>query len=581
MRLGSRLGEATTVTRVALAVFVALRALTIAVADLPTIMPDEYGSWAIATRLALGDGLVSMQDMPSYPLVPGLALVPLHWMPVGPATAYRLALVLSSVAAFVAADLVRRAVRSLRPDEPLLAATAFAVVLLSPALLTTTSFTWAEPAVLLCWATMCWAAVEITRRDELDGALAPLLAGSIAAGAAPFVHGRLMAAPAIWAVLLVAVAWRSTGAPARRRAAAGVAVTLVVALLLSRLDALVKASLWTDAIGHDTGALRGSAASPEVWWTVLCVAIGQLWYAVAASFGLAAFGVLGCVAAIRGRHGATARLVAGFVAALAASNLALSTIAMSSGTFRAATTGSTGGVDTRLRWDHLVYGRYNDAAIVVLSVVGLFWLWSERRRVMATAAVVVAFLVASVSLVLVRAAQLPLVGQVDVNVAGVTMFDAGAGAAALVIGTLSGAITTGAVALGARRGRPQLAGVVVVLLCLAVIPAGLRTAAQQRSLSTPDVAGPVGEASPDHPVAVIATDTASLPFLRLGAFGVQHQLVHAGWTFEFAGSPSEELARTAEDRAEVGLVVLDAGDHPGPGWSEVMEFEGSALWRRD
>ena len=71
MRLGSRLGEATTVTRVALAVFVALRALTIAVADLPTIMPDEYGSWAIATRLALGDGLVSMQDMPSYPLVPG------------------------------------------------------------------------------------------------------------------------------------------------------------------------------------------------------------------------------------------------------------------------------------------------------------------------------------------------------------------------------------------------------------------------------------------------------------------------------------------------------------------------------
>ena len=580
MRLGSRLGEATTVTRVALAVFVALRTLTIVVADLPTIMPDEYGSWAIATRLALGDGLVSMQDMPSYPLVPGLVLVPLEWLPVGPATAYRLALVLSSVAALVAADLVRRAVRSLRPDEPLLAATAFAVVLLSPALLTTTSFTWAEPTVLLCWATMCWAAVGITRRDDLAGALAPLLAGSIAAGAAPFVHGRLMAAPAIWAVLLVAVAWRST-APARRRAAAGVAVTLVVALLLSRLDALVKASLWTDAIGHDTGLLRGSVASPQAWWTVLCVAVGQLWYAVAASFGLAAFGVLGCIAAIRGRHGATARLVAAFVAALAASNLALSTIAMSSGTFRAATTGSTGGVDARLRWDHLVYGRYNDAAIVVLSVVSLIWLWSERRRVMATAAVVVGFLVASVSLVLVRAAQLPLVGMVDVNVAGVAMIDTGAGAAALVAWTLFGAITTGAVALAARRGRPQLAGVVLVLLCLAVIPAGLRTAAQQRSLSTPDVVGPVGEASPEHPVAVIGTDTASLPFLRLGAFGVQHQLVHAGWTFEFAGSPSEELARTADDRDDVGLVLLDAGDHPGPGWSEVMEFEGSALWRRD
>ncbi len=572
----------------ALGVFVALRALAILVADLPTVMPDEYGSWAIATRLTLGDGALSMQDMPSYPLVPGLVLVPLQWMPVAPSTAYRLSIVLTSAMVLLAAQLLRRSVRRLRPGEPLLAAAAFALVLLFPALVTTTAFTWAEPSVVLCWAGIVWASVELTHRSMPAAGRLPvaaLVVGSLAAGAAPFVHGRLMFAPIIWVGLVIVGANRlrttpMPGAPPIDRAAAlAVCGTLVTSFLLWRVDGAVRASLWVEATGHDTSVFREAWSSGELWWTALAAVVGQLWYGVVASAGLAAFGVVALVAVLRGRHGPEARLVGLVVAALATTNLALSTIAMTAGTYRAGSTGSTGGVDGSLRWDHLVYGRYNDAAIIVLAIIGLMWLWSLRSRVLATWATISVFTLAAVATVTVRAGQLPVDGRVDLNIAAVSAISAGKGATALMVWTAIGLAAMSTLVYCSTLGQRQLALAVVVVSCLLAVPAGLRTAELQRSHSTPDIAAEVGAPGGQN-VAALASDTAALPYLRLGALGLQHQLVAEGWTFEFSDSPSRVLARDANDRFDLGIIVVDEGDRPGPGWSMVLEFQGSTMWRR-
>ena len=117
----------------ALALFALLRSIVIAAADLPTITPDEYGSWAMARYLAGHDSLLLMQDAPRYSLVSGLVLTPITWLPGGPVVAYRLSLVVLSCCTVGAAFLLRAAVRRLVPGTPLLAGAAFALVLLWPA----------------------------------------------------------------------------------------------------------------------------------------------------------------------------------------------------------------------------------------------------------------------------------------------------------------------------------------------------------------------------------------------------------------------------------------------------------------
>ena len=252
---------------------------------------------------------------------------------------------------------------------------------------------------------------------------------------------------------------------------------------------------------------------------------------------------------------------------------------MTAGTYRAGSTGSTGGVDGSLRWDHLVYGRYNDAAIIVLAIIGLMWLWSLRSRVLATWATISVFTLAAVATVTVRAGQLPVDGRVDLNIAAVSAISAGKGATALMVWTAIGLAAMSTLVYCSTLGQRQLALAVVVVSCLLAVPAGLRTAELQRSHSTPDIAAEVGAPGGQN-VAALASDTAALPYLRLGALGLQHQLVAEGWTFEFSDSPSRVLARDANDRFDLGIIVVDEGDRPGPGWSMVLEFQGSTMWRR-
>jgi hypothetical protein len=136
------------ITLWALAVYVATRCVVIAVARLPEITPDEPGSWAVGRWLSGAAGVISMGDMPRYPLVPGAALAPLWWLPVGPELRYQLGLALLTAATVLAAFTVRSAIRMLGADE-VLAAVAFALVLLLPASTFSGAFTWSEPMVLL------------------------------------------------------------------------------------------------------------------------------------------------------------------------------------------------------------------------------------------------------------------------------------------------------------------------------------------------------------------------------------------------------------------------------------------------
>ncbi len=564
----------------------ALRGLAILVADHPTITPDEFGSWSIATLLTGADG-VSMQDMPTYPLVPGAVLAPIQALPLGARASYLVALVVLSGFAVLAACVLRRTVELVAPGRPVPAAAAFGLVLLLPAPLTTGALTWSEPTVLLWWCGLCWAFAAVLVPAASPWRQRALLIGSLAAGSAPFVHGRLAAAPAVWLGVLAVALWRGDHRPGTRNRArvmylGGAALTMVLLAVGRAVQRTVRAELWTEPIGHDTASLVESLDSPELWATFAATAVGQLWYMVVASFGLAVFGAVALVSMWRRNDAARHhRALAAAIAALVLSNVALSTIAMTTGGFLAATGAEVEGVANGLRWDHLFYGRYNDAATVVLAALGVLWLWSGAPQAIRRVAVLtVAATWCAAGVILVRASGLSLTGRIDAAVAGVSMVPAGRGPGAVMVWTVVGTLSIAAVALGALRGRRPLVRTLVGIVAVAAVCSGMAAARMHRSITTAPISAPVGAAPFEGAVATVASDTAQLPYLRVGVFGIQYQLLALGWSMEFSELDSDALADSpaGTDRR---LLVLSDGDDPGDGWDPVARFEGSTLWLAD
>ena len=582
----------------------ALRALAIIVADHPTITPDEFGSWSTASLLTGVDG-VSMQDMPTYPLVPGVVLAPIQALPLGARASYLAALVMLSGFAVLAALLLRRTVELVAPGRPVPAAAAFGLALLLPAPLMTGALTWSEPTVLLWWCALCWAIAAVLVPARSPWRQRALLIGSLAAGSAPFVHGRLAAAPAVWLGVLAVALWHGdhrsdaphgghpeaplggahdTPSRPRSRAAvlAGAALTVAILAIGRSAQRAVRAELWTEPMGHDTASLRESLGSPELWATFAATAVGQLWYMVVASFGLAVFGAIALVSMWR-RHEAARhhRALAAAFAALVMSNVALSSVAMTTGGYLAATGAEVEGVANGLRWDHLFYGRYNDAATVVLAALGVLWLWSGAPQVIRRVAVVtIATTWCAAGVILVRASGLTLSGRLDAAVAGVSMVPAGSGPGAIVVWTLVGTLSAAAVALAASRGHRPLTRTLVGIVVVAAVCSGMAAARMHRSITTAPISAPVGAAPFDGAVATVASDTAQLPYLRVGVFGMQYQLLALGWSMEFSELDSGALADSPAG-VDRRLLVLNDGDDPGEGWEPVAHFEGSTLWASD
>ncbi len=590
------------------ALFVVIRTAVVAAADLPTVSPDEYGSWAIARHLAGAGGDLWMADMPRYPIMGGVALAPVEWLGLGPVASYRLGLVVMAALVMAAALLLRRAAALVLPREPVLAAGAYALTLLFPATVLTTSFTWAEPMVLACWAVLTWSAVTIwVRPVACRGAL---IVGSVTAGLAPFVHGRLLFFPLLWVAMLVGramVGRRGRGAdraPGPDRAPdtlrrpnrtgvmwglGAIGLVVVTAWLTRRVDLATGGALWSGGAGKDRSHVLGDLGNPELWGRVAMVAVGQLWYGVVASMGLAVAGVAALAATVRRPSTAAARPLALLLSAAVASVYVTSVGVMASGLHRA--DGRAGDGLRAVRWDHHFYGRYIDAAVLVVSIVGMVALWrlaGTRRALHAPLMATGLVAVGGIAL----AVRLSGTGALDLKpytVAGLAVWSGTSGTPHVFMWCLVGSATAIGIGSAARVGRTALVRTMSAVVVVGAL-LGARTAMQlQHDRSAPDLVSSVGQAPAGGGDLVISADAARLSHLRVGVFPLQFQFLHRGWSTELSSLDSSDLIDAVDrgDGSAVRPTVLviahgtdPEGDLPAEGWQLRAEFEGAELWSR-
>lgn len=573
------------IQRWALALFVVQRVASVAVATTPWVSPDEYGAWAIAAALVTGDAPMTMRDTPTYPLASGVVLAPIEALGLDPVLAYRLAVAWLGFLVLVAAWMVRSALRHLCPGRPVVPEAAFALVLLFPATTVTTAFTWAETAVLVWWAAFLMVLVRalVQRHDRW------VLVASVLVGLAPVIHGRLSLVPLIW---LAVAAVRGLRERDWWPWAPGAVITLVVAVLGAVWQRSLVARVW-DRPDEGRGPVDDLAAPGEVLGWLVTASGGQLWYAIVASAGLAALGVTTLASWGRGRTDSGAaerttpdpiarpgtRTLSVVLGASLLSNLALSASFMARSLATLSAEADRFGSN---RWDHVVYGRYIDAAVVVLAVLGLVRLLARRtarprpHRELAAAGVAAMALATMVGLS-TRTADLG--DRLELTVAGVTWLPLRTEGLALMQWTAVGMVLIGAITIAATRSRRTLlltlAAWLVLGSCLATV-----TAVEHHTQRTrPDLTAELGAPAGDMDRLLLPSDVEELSLWRLGVFAQQRDLVHRGWQLEFVDRISAAAGRHAA--ADVGaLVLLDDVTPDGTGWAPVAEFGGATVWRR-
>jgi hypothetical protein len=342
------------------------------------VAPDEPSQLAIARWLA-GGRHWNMFDHATWQPALGTLLAPIYWFTDDGETAVRWALGANAlIGGFAAAVLVLIARRTTGLSAPWCAVLA-TIAGVAPASLSATSFIWAEGLVSLTFlATM----LGILRFH--DDHRVTLGVAAIACAVAGYTsHSRLLPLVGITAVLTVGWAvWR-------RRWRDFVVLGMSAGVLMTTSVAwtrFVLASVWEQPSDQNTiGAVWERAQRP------LAVAdslLGQAWYQLAATIGLAGIGALVLARSAIGRspnHGVTptvtdARLIASTTVPL----LLTSVVFMAD----------------RGRPDQFIYGRYNDAVMWPVIVLGLAWIGRRvqhgvTRRHAAVTGAVAASIVAS------------------------------------------------------------------------------------------------------------------------------------------------------------------------------------------
>jgi hypothetical protein len=401
---------------------------------------------------------------------------------------------------------------------------------------------------------------------------AHLVASSVVAGAAPFVHGRLGLVPLIW--LGVVLTWRRRLRPTTVAAAAAVTILTVVAL--SSLDSVVGGRLWTDAEPALAGGPGAWFSRSSFWSTLIVTTVGQLWYVVVSSVGLAVAGVV-LLARMVVRPSRPGERAAGVsVLVLVGSNIAVSCVVMAG--FLHTTGGQAGVTLSTPRWDHMIYGRYNDAAIVVLSAVGVLWCWRLVDRGRAVQLFGGAALASVLGAVVVgaRMASLELDGSFPPNFAGLSALPVARTDPDLLAWTVAGVLVMALLGAAVRTGRRAVVVVVATWLVAGAV-AGTTEAVRLHSY---ELAVDVAELlRPTEGATIeIASDAADHPALRMSVFATQYELLSNGWTTRFSRRDSISLAGATDD---VDAVLLRTEVVPDdPEFVAVAAYDGVTAWER-
>lgn len=308
------------------------------------IWPDEPAQLAIA-RFVGGGTRWNMDDHSVWRPLFGTLLAPAHWFTDDPVTVLHAALGLNALFGGVAAVLLVVLAHRLTRLDPWWAAVAAIVVSLTPSVIFTTEFVFAESLVApLFLATLL---ALLCFRDAPGVGRGVLAAGLAAAAFAA--HSRMLPLTVIVVAVVVVEA-------IRRRAAVRDAVVVVVAaaggvLAVELYTRWIIGRLWDEPSTRNSpsAVLEQLRSGPPVLVSLL----GQSWYLLVASVGVVVYGAVVLIGRSRegGRRGADATIVLAAVGAC----VALSVVFMSD----------------RWRSDQLVYGRYNDAVVAPIVLLGV------------------------------------------------------------------------------------------------------------------------------------------------------------------------------------------------------------------
>ncbi|MGC4952436.1 hypothetical protein ACLQ2P_04350 [Actinomadura citrea] len=274
----------------------------------PAANPDETG-YLLAARLLAGGPGGDLSGNTFYQGGYPLLLAPAFWFSHDPATVYTTVMAINAVLGAALFPLGYAAARRFGPARRSALPLAFAAALL-PATTFFGAFALADavlPTLVLAWLLALDRCVRNGRAG--DAALASLVAACTAT-----VHTRGSVLLAVHAAALLGMAL-----PGRRRiraALAGGAVAVAGYAAGAALNAHVRAELYPRGARDLTGILTSRLTTlPGQEWA-LSGAVGQLWYLIVSTWGLAGAGLVAVAAALaRRRTPAADRLMAGVLLA--------------------------------------------------------------------------------------------------------------------------------------------------------------------------------------------------------------------------------------------------------------------------
>ena len=345
--------RAAVVTGVVVAV---IRRLVSSGRDEYAIWPDEPAQLAMS-RFFGGGTRWDMHDHSVWRPAYAALLSPIHWFTSDPVTIFHAGLTLNAILGGVSAGLVVVLTRRLTGRGPWGCALVALIVSLTPSMLFTTDFVWSEALLVPLFLATLLATLRFRDhpspgRAALAGALATLAFAT---------HSRMIPLAVLVAGVIVFEAVRRRAATRTAVVGLGVIVAgLAAAVVATRV---IVAELWNDPAANnsvDAVTERATGIGP-----VLISLAGQSWYLLASTLGVVAFGAVGLVGAMRGRQQRPTRSDAVVVSMLVLACAGLSVVFMAG----------------RLRADQVVYGRYVDAVMAPVLVVGLARLADSARSV--------------------------------------------------------------------------------------------------------------------------------------------------------------------------------------------------------
>jgi hypothetical protein len=335
--------------------------------------PDEPAQMAIARFVGGGNAHWNMFDHSTWRPGYGTLISPLWWFTDDPTTVFRCALGANALLGGVSFLLLWMIARRLTSMSRLLCVLATLAVCLAPMVLFTTDWVWSEALVSVLYlggflALLRFHDSPTLRRGLLAAALAVAGYGT---------HSRILPLAVVVAGVVAVNVYRRRMTIARGAAVlAGLAGFYGAASWYSEF---VVDRLWERPLSRNSyGGVRDQAA--KVGATLVSV-VGQLWYQLVVTAGVFGVGAIVLVSAARRRDRpgeaaavgdapaaadrapttADARLTIAAVGSL----MALSMVFMAD----------------RWRPDQLVYGRYSDAIVGPVLLVGLGWLLTRRDPV--------------------------------------------------------------------------------------------------------------------------------------------------------------------------------------------------------